>query len=348
MGLAMILLASAVGAATVSTDAVAWFPGDYFDSRVRKALHREVMNSWPGPSELLRRWRSGDLDEDARVSLLVGGAAFHDPLLLPAYLEAVTSPSQRVRQAAVYGYRDLMADSLPDVRAGIDDHSAALLGEEMDWVSRTLRRRSLLELWLQSVLAHEGKSLPGWFGVTLERPVGDCFAAIEKLVGVEDLDLLVTTYRLSEDLGTRISLIKLVEAVSLSRFIVLPEGGRKGWGSQVFKTAENALDAALGRWSTDGCFVDGERVVRGNLATMGVTVADPLSAEACLLWINVLERGYPQWWMLASRRLYACGGPWLELSALDPDSEQNRAMRLEILRWFQPLKADLAPPPAAR
>lgn len=338
MSVTTLLMVSMIGASAVSSEAIRWFPGDYFDSRVKSVFQSEVMESWPGPSQLMALWREGGLDEPAQVSLLLGGAVFHDPVLLPAYREAVTSELPRVRQAAVYGYRDLLADNLPDVRGGVNDGDAAQLGEEMEWVMRTIARRSMLELWLQALLAHDGLALPGWRGVTLERQPTVSLRAVEQLVFVEDLNLLLEAYDISQDYSTRVNLLKLVEAISLSRFIVMPEGAKEGWGRQVFETAMAGLEGARRQWSAGGCTVDGDAVLSRNLRAMGVTGIDTRSEEGCQVWVNVLDRGFPRWWMLASRRLYACGGPWAEMSALSPDGPRDREHRARLLAWFKPLR----------
>ncbi|MCU0232560.1 MAG: hypothetical protein MUE90_00795 [Thermoanaerobaculales bacterium] len=348
MGVLALVLASATAASPLAADELQWFPGDYFDRYARASLQRQVLSGWPGPTALLQLWRSGALAEDERLGVLLGGAAFHDPVLLPLYREAVGSPSQRLRQAAAYGYRDLIADRLPDVRGGVDASAAEALDEEMAWVASTLRRRSLVELWLQSALAHGGASLPGWDAVTLQRTPADCLLAVEKVVDVGDLDLLAGGYRLAADRGLRIGLLKLIESLSLSRFIVIPEGGHHGWGPQVYEQAFAGLDAALQRWARGGCAVDGVAVQRERLAAMGAAGVEPMGPEACVLWVNVLDKGDPQWGLPAARRLYACGGPFLELSALDAGSERNAAQRRELLRWFRPLTAAGAPRPAAR
>lgn len=346
MGVATLLMISLMGASAISSEAVRWFPGDYFDSRIKMDFQREVMAGWPGSSQLLQLWDAGRLDEEDQVSLLLGGAVFHDPVLLPIYQEAVRSPSQRVRRAAVYGYRDLLCDSLPDVRGEISDTDANLLAEEMDWVSRTLSRRTLLEIWLQSLLAVEELEMPGWFGVTLKRQPGVCLRALERLVGVEDLPLLLEAYDLARDFGTRVKLLELVEAVTLSRFIVMPAGEKTGWGRHVFTTAMDAMEGTRRQWSRDGCTVDGESVLAENLRKMGVTDVDPLAEEGCQVWVNVLDQGFPRWWMVAARRLYACGGPWVEMSALSPDGPDDRERRERLLEWFKPLRPN-APGSAA-
>lgn len=331
MGAAIMLLMTAINFSAVSSELVGWFPGDYFNGRPRTALQREVLENWPGPTELVRLWNEGNLSEEERVILLVGGAAFHDPQLLAVYRQAVISDSQRIRQAAIYGYRDLLADGLPNVNVEIDDRSASLLGEEMRWVERTLRKSSMVEMWLQAVLSTEDKEFPGWRGIRLQRSVSNCYRAIERLVEIEDLDFLVNCYRLTDNRSTRINLIKLIEAVTLSRFIIMPSGGKQGWGAHVFDDAMGSLEHSLRQWSKGRCAVDGETALRHNLKIMGVPEIDPLARENCRLWVNVLEKGLPQWWMMASRKLYACGGPWYGLTAFSPENQRNKEMRQQLL-----------------
>lgn len=332
-----LLMVSFMGASAVTSEATRWFPGDYFNTRVRGGFQAEVMESWPGPGQLLMLWKDGELDEAGQVSLLLGGAAFHDPLLLPAYRDAMTSSSVRVRQAAVYGYRDLLADLLPDVQGGISDEVSALLGEEMDLVAQTLSQRSLLEMWLQALLNLEGINLPGWSGVTLRRPSDVCLQAVERLADVEDLSLLLVAYDLSTDFATRINLLKLVEGVTLSRFLVMPDDPKEGWGPHVYRNAIGAMANARRRWTREGCVVNGEDVLVQNLAAMGVTGIDPLSIAGCGVWLGVLDQGAPQWWAMATRRLYECGGPWLEIQALAPEREPGPSHRTRLLEWYRPL-----------
>lgn len=123
------------------------------------------MNSWPGPTELMRLWREGELTEEQRVALLLGGAAHHDPMMLPAYREALVSES---------------------------------------------------------------------------------------------------------------------------------------------------------------------------LKSIGALNPDPLGPDSIRLWLAVLEGENSRWWALAARRLYACGGPWVKLSALRPDSDHNQELRPQLIDWFKP------------
>jgi hypothetical protein len=345
MAVTALILASMMGASVLNSAwEIQWFPGSYFDSRGRVPLQRRAMVRWPGPDELLRLWQEEKLTERQRVALLLGGAAFHDPVLLPAYREALDSTSQRVRQAGIYGYHDLVADLTPNVAREIDDQTAARLGEEMDTVAESLRRNSLLSVWLQTMLVSEGSTFPGWQGVIFRRSGGDSLRAAERLVGVEDLDLLVRAFQLSKNQQNRIGLTMLIEAVSLSRFIELPTNAREAWGPKNFADGMRRLEATLPSWYGAGCSIDGEKVLVRNLRALGVVIGDPLSPEGCGMWINVLARGLPRWWMLAAKRLYACGAPWYELSALEPDSEKNRVAQGILVNWYQPPPVRTPPP----
>ncbi|MFC2144310.1 hypothetical protein ACFLQM_01345 [Acidobacteriota bacterium] len=339
MAVTTMVLMAALSGSVLSPGAVTDFPGGYFDTRVRESFQRHVMASWPGPTELMRLWRDGDLSQEQRVALLLGGAVYHDPLMLSAYREALESDSLRVRQAAIYGYRDLIGDRLPNVDVTIDEKALTKLAGEMRWVQRTLSRQPLLAMWLQSALANEGTSLPGYIGVNLMRSTNDCFGAAERLVDIGDLDLLVTAYEQSQDMGSRIALLKLIESVSVSRFLMIPRGPKTGWGKEVFESAQRNLDIRVGRWRSNRCQLDGEEILLQNLRSIGAKNNDPLGPSAVRLWLAVLESENSRWWALAARRLYACGGPWMEFSVLYPDSERNRERRDQLVEWYEPLLA---------
>jgi hypothetical protein len=346
MSMTAVVLTAALSGSVLSAEEVTHFPGGYFDTRVREPFQRRVMASWPGPTELMRLWRDTELSEEQRVALLLGGAVFHDPAMLPAYREALESDSQLLRQAAIYGYRDLIADRLLDVAIEINEEIVKGLAGEMRWVEHTLRRYSALEMWLQSALVQEGASLPGYNGVRLMRSPSDCFMAAEKLVGVEDLDLLVTAFEVAEHGSSRGALIRLIEGITLGRYIIMPANEKAGWGRHVYDSAYQKLTSDIQQWRRDGCTVDGETVLRGNLRSLGLEIADPLGPEACgrKLWTAILRQDVPQWWMLAARRLYACGGPWYELSALRSDTAQNRARRDRLREWYKPRQTRHQPP----
>jgi hypothetical protein len=338
MAMTAVVLSAALTTSVLSTGAVSYFPGDFYNSRARTAFQRQVMASWPGPAELLRMWNDAELTEEQRVALLLGGSVYHDPILMTAYRQALESKSQRLRQAAIYGYHDLLADRLPNVEATIDRRIVAAYAGEMRWMQRTLGRHSLLEMWLQSALIQEGGSLPGYVGVRLTRSARECFQAAERIVDVGDLDLLVAAYDEARKFETRLQILRLVEAVSMSHFIIKPKGDRAAWGSEVFRTAIQRFESHLRSWRGQGCQVDGEAILLRNLRSLGSRYEAPLDSDACGLWLAVLEGDNARWWMLAARRLYACGAPWYEFSVLQPDSGRNRDLRNHLLAWYKPLR----------
>ena len=333
-----VCLMLALSGSALSPGAVKDFPGGYFDTRVRENFQRYVMASWPGPTELVRLWREGDLSEEQRVALLVGAAVYHDPVMLPVYRSAIESDSQRLRQAAIYGYRDLIGDRPPNVNITIDENSREGIAGEMNWVQRTLRRHSLLEMWLQSALVQEGASLPDYSGVKLTRSPRYCFSAAERLLDVGDLDVLVTAYEHSENRNNRIALLKLIEGVSVSQFLKIPTGKNKGWGSWLIDDALRGLDKRVRQWRRKNCRLDGEAIMYQNLRSLGATKRDLLGSGSLRLWLALLDGSNSRWWALAARRLYASGGPWYEFSVLQANTKDNEARRLELASWYDPLK----------
>jgi hypothetical protein len=302
------------------------------------ALQRQVMASWPGPTELRRMWDSEELTEEQRVALLLGGATYHDPVLMTAYREALQSDSQRLRQAAIYGYHDLLADRPPNVDVMIDQRVVKAYSREMDWMQRTLARHSMLAMWLQSVLVEEEASLPGYEGAWLIRSARQCFEAAERVVDIGDLELLVSAYDQARRSETKLEIVRLVEAISMSRFIIKPRGEGAAWGSEVFRSAVHRFESRLRSWRQRGCRVDGEAVLLGNLRVLGSGYDDPLGADSCGLWLAVLEGDNSRWWMLAARRLYSCGAPWYDFSVLRPDSDRNKDLQRQLLSWYEPLR----------
>jgi hypothetical protein len=335
VGLTAVLLPVMASSAVLFSPQIRYFPGSYFDATGRTQVQRRVMERWPGPSALVQIWQSGELKRSQRVAVLVGSAVHHDPVLLPIYREAIESGSARLRQAAAYGYHDLLADRLPDVSRGVSRPAGRRLGAEMDQVAETLSRHPLIEIWLNGALQSEGGSLPGYRGVEPGRSLRDCAAAVERIMRPEDLDLLVRAYQAANEDQTRITLLRLIEGMTLQRLVVKLSGERRSWGPEIYYRALDQLDRAIVRWTADGCVVDFEVVVSQALTELGLPGVDPLDAAACHAWQRVLLGGDPAWWSVAARQLYDCGGPWIELSVLQAESEQNEARRESLLRWFK-------------
>lgn len=334
MAVQLLAVQLVLAAGVLNSGEVAYFPGAYFDDIARDRLQRRAMVRWPGPSELRLMWRGGDLNDHQRMAVLLGGAAHHDALLLDIYREAVLSESQRLRQAGAYGYRDLIGDIRPNVARGVDDEAAQRLAAEIDAVRETLQFNSMVEMWLHAALHDEQRSLPGYHGIVQRRSSDACFRAVERLMGPEDLEALIRAYRSSDHLSNRIQLLKLIEALTLNRFIMMPLGERKAWSAEVYDDGLYLLDQWLADRADTLCDLDYERVISASLASMGAIGVDPLHPEACAVWGMVLSQGDPRWWAIASRRLYECGGPWVELSVLQAPSKENRASRNSLMKWF--------------
>lgn len=302
----------------------------YYDQVVRTHFQERVLVQWPGPTGLMDLWASGQLKPAARVSLLLGGAAFHDPQMLPIYREALQSKRPLVRQAAAYGYRDLIGDQIPSVRNGINwDQAQALIGE-LDAVAKTTRRATLLEIWLTSALAEEGRRPPDWQGILFRRSAAACLKAAARLARTEDLDLLVRTYEYSGRSTTRNVLLLMIEGLSMNRFVVRPTGQSAGWSRKVYTEAEERLD----QWLERNCDLEVDAVLQQAFEDLGIRGLDPQSAAACDAWIHILKRGQPTTWAVASQRVYRCGGPAIQLSLTRPETSPNREAWKRLNAWF--------------
>ncbi|MEE4270846.1 MAG: hypothetical protein V2I67_04175 [Thermoanaerobaculales bacterium] len=322
-------------AVTVATSFVSpeagHFPSRFFDTKAKPRLQQRAMDQWPGPSQMLDLWRAGALDRDSKVAVLLGCSASHDPVLLPIYREAVTSSDPRLRMAAVYGYRDLLGDGLPNVSTGVDIEAGRRVALEMDVVAETLRARPLSEFWLQALLTAEGGVMPGWTGVSMRRPPGVCVGALEKVIDIEDFGLLATAWRSAEQMTTKMALVRLLEATTLQSFMVQPQGDRTGWGKRDMEEALAATDAFVTLWLDQQCTTDPDRVVGYSLSRMGVRGVRPTDPHGWDLWVALLDRGEPAWRMIAAKRLYALGGRWAELSVFQAGSP-SQVQRLDMLR----------------
>ncbi len=306
------------------------FGTDYYESVVRGHFRERVLVAWPGPSGLLELWQSGELGGGKKISLLLGGAAFHDPQLLPLYREALLTGNSRMRQAAAYGYRDLIGDDVPNVRRGVPKETALALVGELDAVAHTMQRATLVEMWLASALAAEGRRPPGWQGIVLKRSAALCLRAVGRLSGPEDLGAVVSAYEQSEDRTNRIALLRLIEGLSMGRLVVKPRGEGQGWGASVYDEAFERLDL----WLSIQCDLTVEAVLGTAFSNLGVRGVDPQSPAACDVWVQVLAKGPPSSWAVAADQLYRCGGPAIRLSQARTDTKPNQNSRKRLIAWY--------------
>jgi hypothetical protein len=305
------------------------FTGDYYLEIQRPSVERYVMARWPSPGTLLELW-SRDLNQRQRELLLIGGAVFHDPELLPMYADAVVSEDPRLRQAAAFGYRDLIADQLPNVRRGVSVEMGEALRKEIRAVAASLRVRSLPELWLDAALHPEGRSFTGQPGVILRRSPSVCLNALDTLFTPEDLNLYARALELSSSDKVRIGMVHFLEAATLQKFISRPSGPRDPVPHGLYVEAAEATELWLSRW----CELDGASELEKSLGRLGARGVDPYASWSIDVWIHLLRTGPPQWWPTAALQLYRFGGPYYRLSVLRADSEHNDEVRRVLLRWY--------------
>jgi hypothetical protein len=214
--------------------------------------------------------------------------------------------------------------------AAVDAASARELAREMEAVAATLRRHSLVELWLSALLANEGRGMPGWSGVVLRRPAAVSSRALDQLLLPEDVDQVLAAWEVAEEPQTRSSLMTLAGGLALELFMAPSRVQGKGWTADRPRDAERRLRA----WLEHRCRSDSSELLAARLsAAVGVAVS-PHGAGACLAWEEVLLRGQPSWWAAAARELYRCGGPPVALSILRPETQENKERRAFLLGWF--------------
>ncbi len=337
-----------LGSVMLFSPELSYFPGSYFDSNGRNSVQRRAMEKWPGASKLADIWwNDPNLAKPGRMAILIGAAATHDTDLIPVYRDAVERRSQPIRQAATYGYFDLLGDQLPNVEAGVTDAMVRGIIRDMNRMRISLQRNSLVEVWLHAMLRDEGKKFPGFRGYSPQRSATDCLFAVERVMSPDDLESLTIAFEVSENKISRIGLMRLIEAVTLSRFVDAAVGPRSGSGPRGLDLGITRLEEAIESWQGPACDIDVDRVLKSRMAAMGVTVNDPRGADACLVWQRVLRVGDPTWWPTAAKQLYACGGPWIELSVLQADAQWNNDRRDALLEWYglMPRVPDRSPRP---
>ena len=336
MILSVSVAAAVMAGGSLVSPECAHFPGAYFDLHAKATLQRRAMERWPGPPQLVSRWQAGELDDREKMAVLLGASAFHDPVMLPLYREAVMGNDPRLRMAAAYGYRELLGDVPPSIAGGVDDVAAKGLANEIDAVAATLRTRPLVELWLQSALDSEGRTMPGWRGLVLKRPAGICFRAVEQIMIFDDYRYVMIAFRISEETANRAALLRLLEAVCLKRFYVKPSGARAGWGREDLDEALAAADLYVDYWMDQRCANDATWMIRASFTEMGAAGADPWSITSYYEWLQLLRRGAPSWRMMVARQLYLFGAPWSQLTVFRAQSSAETESWQKLLDWFGP------------
>ncbi len=310
--------------------AVQYFPGDYYSRDGHVSVERTALDRWPGPTGLLELWRSETLSTPQRIALLLGGGAFHDPQLLPAYREALLDPSPRIRAAAAFGVHVLLADGIPAGYGIVDPQAGQKLSETVAELERAFRSRDLVQVWLESLLHTEGTALFARPGLRFVQDLRVCEHALDTLLEPEDLPLLIVAYRTARTRPVRTALMHLLSGLGMKEFVPRVRGPRAGWNSEIFRIALQRADAFADRW----CHSDPRTIYVRRLLDLRVRGVEPFDASAGGLWLRVLQKAPPPWWGVAGRLLYRNGAPPYFPSLRDPESPESRKSRETLLRFY--------------
>jgi hypothetical protein len=339
--LAVVVLAAAAGSAGIPRPQVmerfpdaSYWPG-VGSRQVANMLAEIQRDAWtamrsegPGPQQLAALWRSGRLKREDRVAVLLGGAAFHAPVMLPLYAEALRSSDLRERQAAAVGLFWLLGALPPDPQtlAAAPDAWRKLegLAEALVAASRT---RSLVGLWVDSYLQAIG--VPARPGLRLIRGPDECLAAIREIAEPEDLNELLALWPLLRSDHDRFDVLRTLEIVTLSRLVAVQKGARASWGGWIYETGALMVDALVQRTCAS---VDGEGMLRANL--MKLAGNDGCDGCTYVPWARTLRFEYPPTWVVALERLPAFGAPAVDFDRRELDSSKNQDLVEPVRQYF--------------
>ena len=124
--------------------------------------------------------------------------------------------------------------------------------------------------------AHRCPAGGGWCS---KRPKGLGLRAVERVLAFEDFHYLATAYRRAQGTDTRVSLIRLLEAITLREFLVMPSDSRAGWGSKHINEALEAADAYVDYWIDVRCTTDPNVILAASMNAMGVRGVQPLEPD---------------------------------------------------------------------
>ncbi len=275
-------------------------------AEIQRDSEQEMRSRGPGPQQLAARWARGALSERDQVALLLGGASYHHPSLLPAYAQAFRSPSLTVRQAAAVGMAWLLGDRAP-VPQSIPDTAETWqrVGGFAEALVEAVRTRSLVGIWIDSYL--QARGLPRRPGLVLVREPGQCLQAIAEVAGPADLAELLALWPLLDVPGDRYAVLRVLEMVMVARLVASPGGERGGWGAWVYESGAEIVDAFVAQRCSA---VDGWEVARRN----AIAVArhdDGCGGCTPRPWLRLLELSYPPVWAVALEVLPAFGAPFV-------------------------------------
>ncbi len=306
-----------------------------------------MLQSGPGPQQLLRRWRTekATWTEDQRVMVLLSGWAFHDTDLVPIYEDALERGSVREKRAAVWGLFKLIGDLPPDITKLRDDlsvwRSVHGLAHAVRWGTS---RRSLVGLWVDSYLDLVGQ--PRRPGVVLKpRRPERCLVAIREVATPADLDEVVALWPQLATQDHRRMMVQTIEAVTGQPFLRRPRGERAPSGGWLYDSAAHTVDG----WAGSMCStVDGIDYLRTRMAAAGHQAvrrgrrrtdaggADDAGIPALpwVPWLNLLRNDVPPTWRIAVDALTAFGAPAVVLDMASPESPANEEAVRKVRAYF--------------
>jgi hypothetical protein len=292
--------------------------------------------SGPGPAQLLARWRSRRLSPDERMVALLAGATYHDPVLLPIYLDAFDSPLLRERQAAVVGLAWLLGEPSPDpTHLSLDMpvwRSARAFTSDL---IRATAERSLVRVWIDSYLGAMGLPVMSGHG-GIGRSPAECLGAIAAIAQPEDLGDLFALWPLLDASG-QAAMVHILEVVSVQRFRDVPRGPRAPTGPWIEAAAAERVDG----WVRNACHsVNGLGVAMHNIARLADAMDAPPGVVGTAL--AALSNDDPAAWPVAAELLVPFGGPAVSFDRGASQDATNVAARREILAAFPVTTREIA------
>jgi hypothetical protein len=342
----VLLLAVVLGAGPVPVpDAIVRFPdssyysesGPLRDANMLAAVASQgarLREVGPGPQQLAARWEAGRLNAAERVAVLLAGAGYHDPALLPVYAEALRSPVVRERQAAAVGLHWLLGLPPPAPSVMVESsHGWDELAGLASRLAEACRTKTLLSIWVDSYLAAIGEPLQG--SLTLKMPPEVCLAAIRELAEPEDLGELLALWPLLASDQDRFGLLRTIEMVTLQRLVDAPLGPRAPSGESYLKAGVSMVDG----WVAGLCHsIDGEGYMRATLRRFGLLDNGKPSPRT---WLRILMFKYPSIWPIAIERLSDLGAPVVVVDRQRLSAPVDSAKMLRLKDYF-PISTRLA------
>lgn len=350
-----VLLAVALGVGRVPLpECVTRFPNpDYWPGRrsqqvshmleaIRSEAGTALRTSGPGPQQLAARWRAGTLSQEERVAVLLAGATYHDPALLPAYADALRSSDFRERQAAMVGVSWFLGLPAPDPTSLADDRAQSEAQARLvDLLVAETRSQSLVSILLDSYVASVGG--PAGPGLALRLRPDVCLRAIREIAGPEDLREVVALWPLLATESDRRAFLGTVEMLTLQNHFAAPKDPKAASTKDRWMAALRQVDAWVGAQCSS---VDGVRVLRATLAAVAKSSGREMSqAEACY---EVYKMKHPPAWPTLAAYVEAFGAPAVELDRQRPDNPKNEetmGKMMNRLRDRLPITMNAPPDP---